>query len=145
MASQAAAIVENIVAALRQSGRFNAVTHGQTPASNVVPRACVVFEGLDFLTADDSAQSPARRLRCRLSIHTRLADPSQRTARLTELCQAAVEALLADPFRGGLCRHLPAGGATELDHIQPVQHVRSPEAEATITLRCHFEAQEQSA
>jgi len=143
MPSQVAAILDNVVTVLRQSGRFNVVTLGQRPASNIVPRAYIVFEGLDCLTTDDSCQLLARRLRCRLCIHTRLADPSQRTARLTELCQAAVEALLADQFRGGLCRHLPGGAASELDHIQPVEHVRSPEAEATISLRCHFHAEEE--
>jgi len=58
------------------------------------------------------------------------------------LCDVASAALLADPYRGGRCRNLPVGRATEVGRWQLSRTVKRPNVEMSFDVRCHFELTE---
>ncbi|HAU38847.1 MAG TPA: hypothetical protein DCX07_14165 [Phycisphaerales bacterium] len=134
-------ILNDIVETIRGTGRFALVTLGECAAATATPRACVTLAGLDELRPDDTADARWFRLRARVTVHARAHEPPGGTIRAAELCDAA-SALLADPFRGGRCRHLPVGAATEIGFAEPVA-LRRPEGEMCLAVRCHFQTQDQ--
>lgn len=139
MTTPAVDILNDIVSTLQAAGAFNQVTLGESNSSTEVPRASVVCDGLDALSPDDSAGGRWYRLRATIVIRTRSLDRSQAVARINTLAQAAIDALLADAHRGGLCQDLPVGPATEIGPARPTRGLKRPEAEITIDIRCHFE------
>lgn len=137
MTATSTGILDHLAATLRDAGLFAEVGVGESPASTSVPRARVLPDGAETFDADD-APGPWWRLRARVVVTTRGADGEARAVAPVELAEAAAEALLADPYRDGLCRDLPVGRATEIVRVDPLE-ARSPQAAAVVILRCHFE------
>ena len=142
MASIASEILQDIVNTLRDSGVFELVTLGEEESATGVPRAAVVFDGLESFVPDDTDCCRWQRLTARVKVHTRAMHASQAVTRLSELCLSARAAILADPYRTQQCCDLPIGRATEITRIEPMPGIRRPEAEATFALQCHFEVEE---
>lgn len=144
MAAQAADILDDILAALRATNAFRLLTLGDSAPSSDVPRAWVCYLGQEFYPADDDATARWARLRASVNIRVRSTDVLQAITRANELANAATEALLDDPFRGGHCRHLPIGQATEVSCSGIPAGIRRPELEISLDVRCHFQLQESS-
>jgi hypothetical protein len=138
----AAEIIQDIVSALRSGVGLALVTLGPAPSATAVPRAAVIYEGEDSFPADDSPDCRHARLACRVIIHARCDQPAQQATRAMELCTAAREAILADLYRGGRCRDLPIGRATEVGRAKHVGGVKGPEVEAVLAVCCHFQVGE---
>lgn len=150
MASLDTDILNDLTAVLRASGAMASVEPAGRRSETAVPRASILFERSESFPSDPWPTSRWIRLQARVLIHTRCESPSQGQARLNDLAATACEALLADPYRGGRCRDLPIGRATEVQIIrQPKDEryperatsldVRSPERELCLTVRCHYE------
>ncbi len=144
MASVTMEILEDIAAAIRSDGSFSLVTLGESPSATDTPRAAVTFDGQESFQPDDSATSRWGRLRASVTVRVRSVDQDNETARADELCQAAIDAILNDPYRGGRCEDLPIGQATEIGRVEAGRQLRRPEIERTFSVRCHFETQEAS-
>jgi len=144
MASTTGDILQDMVAALRTAGGFALVTLGPAGTSTAVPRAAVLYEGTEEFPSDDRPAARWLRIRAAVSVHTRSDDPAEGCARASELCQAASEALMADPYRNGKCSDLPVGRATELGHWQLDESLKRPEVEISFAVRCHLEMAEES-
>ena len=142
MAATIGTLLDSVVSALRASGSFAHVSLGTAPAVATIPRATVSAEALDTFAADDVAGQRWQRARLTIDIHTRDTDAGDVTRRLHALLDAAEAALLTDASQGNLCQSLPIGGATEIVSRQVSSGVRRPEAAATLSVRCHFVAQE---
>ncbi len=141
MSSPVNDILDNIISALRTSGHFAEVTLGPPPAGVAVPRAWVVYRGLDTFRPDDTAASCWRRLRGQVVIRTRSDRRHEGVMRAEQLCRLAADALLADIYRGGLCCDLPIGRATQIGRREPKASAPHPQVEMTCDFRCHFEQQ----
>jgi hypothetical protein len=141
MFTPASEILQDLASALSGSGRFSMVTVGPSPQATAVPRAAVMFEGLDFSPADDQPSASYVRLRARVVVHTRAEGPSQAASCGTDISAAAANALLEDPWRGGRCQNLPTGRATEVGRLE-TSPPRGNEVELALALRCHFVSQE---
>jgi hypothetical protein len=140
MASVPSQILDSIVQALRDAEAFRVVSLEDASITDA-PRAVVAFDGYELLSPDDSADRSWGRLRASVSVYTLGVSPAATAARATELCQAAMAAIAADPFRGGLCCDLPVGKATELGRCQVIRTLKRPEAGMSFDLRCHFETE----
>jgi len=132
-------ILQDLVQALRQSGQFAAVSLGGGDGETAIPRASVECQGQETFRPDDSPAGRWVRLRARVVVRTRTASDAETVSRLADLCEAAIATVLADPHRGGRCRDLPIGAATEVDRVEFNASVRRPEAEASFVVRCHLE------
>lgn len=132
------AILNDIVQSLRQCSRFSAVSLGLSPEM-ALPRATVKIEGFEVVEADDSATARWGKLTATISINVRDEAAGKAATRAVQLAEAATAALLADPFRSGLCKDLPIGRATEVGIARLTPLVRQPDSEISITIRCHFE------
>lgn len=139
MPATASEILQDVLQTLRSTSQFAAVTLGAGP-DLAVPRAWIEYQGQEVFRPDDSPTGRHMRIRAKIVIRTRTQSPAQSVARLGELCESAVSALLADPYRGRRCKDLPIGLATEIDRVEPDPTVASPEAQASFLLRCHMEA-----
>lgn len=137
-------ILQDLVATLRSTGAFAAVCLGESHQESAVPRACVVYEGQEWLPCDDEPAARWLRVRVRVTVHTRDENSGAATLRGAELCGAAAEALLVDPYRGGRCCDLPIGRATEIGQAEPRTGLKRPEVEMTFSVRCHAEIPEES-
>lgn len=142
MASTETAICRDAAAALAASGLFAETHVGLDAASNAVPRASVAVEGREVFLSDDRPNGLWVRLRLRVFVRDRADNVGDGVARTADLCAAAGAALLADPKRGGLCRDLPVGRATELGATDKVTGVRRPAVEASLAVRCHYETED---
>ena len=139
MASKAADILDGVVETLRTAEAFSTVCLGLAASQTNVPRAEIIYEGLEMLSPDDSAATVWCRLRASVNIYTRAADAAIATKRADELAEATEGALLADPYRNGKCVDLPVGAATEVQRTRPITGLKRPDVGVTIELRCHFE------
>ena len=142
MASETAAILESIVETLRSAGVFASVELGERGSATEVPRANVLPECEETLRPDDLADARWLRLSARVILRTRADNRAEGLSRLMDLHRAAADALLADRFRGGLCRDLPVGRATELGRAEVARGIRRPELEMSFPVRCHYQVQE---
>jgi hypothetical protein len=143
VSERATEILYDLVSSLRASELFALVTLGGCGSSGGVPRAAVLLEGQDFFQADDCPATLWVRLRVRIAIHLRSDDSAESIDRAGQLCASSVQALLSDPYRGQRCKDLPMGRATEIGRTELVPGLKRPEAEVTLTVRCHFEIQGQ--
>ena len=143
MASAASEILQDLVDTLRSAGLFEQVTLGGD-SSTAVPRATVLFDGLDVLNGDDAGNSQWFRLRARVKVHTRAGDSREAVTRAADLFAAAQDALLSDPYRSQRCCDLPVGRATEIGRVDSAHAVKKPEIEVVFSVRCHFEIEEQN-
>lgn len=132
-------ILQDLLQALRRSGPFATVSLGGEDGQAAVPRASVEPVGQDVFGPDDSPDGRWVRLRARVVIRTRSQGPAEAVARIGDLCEAAVAAVLADPHRGGRCRDLPIGRATEVDRVEVRTPLRLPDVEGSFLVRCHLE------
>lgn len=139
MAATAAAINDDMVQTLRKANLLAKVTFGIDPSDTSVPRANLVHEAMEVFHPDDRADGRWIRLRTRVCIRARSDDASEGLGRATQLAEAAMAVLLADPYRGGLCQDLPIGRATEVDRLQVSDSVRRPDVEVSFLVRCHCE------
>ena len=142
MAANAAEILQDIVNALRGTGVFEIVSLGDSGSSTVTPRASVLFDTEEFFQPDDVHSMRWIRLCARVRLRLRSANSAEGIARATDLCVAAAEAILEDPYRGQRCQHLPVGRATEVARCEINPSLRRPEIEVILAVRCHFETQE---
>ena len=142
MSSTVQAILEDLASALRDQATLAEVTVGSAPGSTAVPRAAVHADGLTLVSADDAPDVHWARLRVRIVLHTTGPEHALLASELEDLAEQARQAVLADPFRQGLCRHLPIGQATEVGEVEPQGAPRHPNGEITLALRCHFEIPE---
>jgi len=142
MACEAAEILDDLVDALRATGEFSSVTLGESGSATDVPRCSVIYEGTESFLPDDSPAARWVRLRAIVSIHARSIDSARGLRRADELSEQAMNSLLVDPFRGGRCRDLPIGRATEIGRCRLSRRPKRPEVEMTFDIRCHFETQE---
>ncbi len=136
MPDSTSAILADLRDALKACGQFATVTLGDGDVGPAVPRATVSLAGVERFGPDDEPDGAWLRVIARVSLHTREPNGPAAQVRTGELLEAAVEAILADPTRGGRCRHLPIGAATEVVKIAPAD-VRRPGAAAQFTVRCH--------
>jgi hypothetical protein len=140
------AVADDILAdlrdALRATGAFAAVTVGEAGGSARWPRAEIVFESLDDSPADDAASAAFRQLRASVRILARGSADGGALARCLTLAEAARAAVLADPHRGGRCRDLPIGRATEPGPVRLGPPVRGPHLAVRFEVRCHFQSEE---
>jgi hypothetical protein len=139
MASTAADILDDVVETLRSTEAFSTVCLGVSASETEVPRAEVIYEGIEVINPDDSSGTTWCRLRASVNIHSRATDSASGTRRADELAEAAAEALLIDPHRGSRCVNLPAGMATEVQRVRPIGGLKRPEVAVSIEFRCHFE------
>jgi hypothetical protein len=137
-------ILDDLVSTLRTSGNFKLVTLGEAGSTTVIPRASVLYEGLEVFPADDSASTQWTRLKAKIHIRTRSNDTSEATKRCSELCEEAASDLLDDPYRNEKCKDLPVGRATEVSSAEPRGNLKHPEVEIHLDVRCHFESEEPS-
>jgi len=144
MASEVAEILDDLVDALRATGKFSLVTLGEAGSATNVPRCSVIYESTESFLPDDSATARWGRLRATVSIRTRSVDVVQGVKRAAELSEQAMDSLLVDPFRGGRCRDLPVGRATEIARCRLSRGLKRPEIEMTFDIRCHFETEKSS-
>jgi len=142
MSSTAEAILQNMVEVLQATGKFARVSLGAPDSSTAIPRARLQYQGEEIFHADDSPAERWVRLHARVTIQTRSDDSAEGVLRAADLCQAAGEALLDDPYRGVLCSDLPIGRATEIRRTELPQRLRRPAVEIIFYVRCHFEVQE---
>lgn len=138
MSSAASAILEDLVTALRSTGAFAAVALGENESNTAVPRANVLYEGYEEFPPDDTTSGRWTRLRARVQVRTRSSDGSEAILRVNSLCASVSAALLNDPYRGGRCRDLPIGQATELGRADLTNRLKRPEQEMTFDIRCHY-------
>jgi len=143
MATAASAIMGGIVEAIRATGLFELVTEGAFDGSSAAPRAAVLYESQEPFPSDDSANARWLRLKTAVVVHVRDNVASAGAARAAELCDACAAAIMLDPYRGGLCKDLPIGMATEVGAAELTNGLRRPEIEMTFPIRCHFERQEE--
>ncbi len=141
MSSPVNDILQDILSALRASDHFAEVTMGPPASSTVVPRAWVVFRAVDVFCPDDEASGSWGRLRGQIVVRTRNDRTAEGIIRAEELCHLAVEALLGDVYRGGLCCDLPVGQATGAHRRELNASVPHPEAQMSCDFSCHFEMQ----
>ena len=139
MASTAADILDDVVETLRSTEAFSTVCLGVAASATEVPRAEVIYEGIEILNADDSSGTTWCRLRASVNIYSRATDAAVGTRRADELAETAVEALLTDPHRGSRCVDLPVGMATEVQRVRPIGGLKRPEVAVALEFRCHFE------
>ena len=144
MASVVTEILQDLLEALRATGKFRLVSLGEAPSATDVPRASVLYEGQESLQPDDSASATWHQLRISVSVHTRSTEAAEAITRSNELCEEAMGALLQDPYRGNRCRDLPVGRATEIGRSQLVRGLKRPEVEVTFDVRCHLETEGES-
>jgi hypothetical protein len=135
MSVKAAAILENLQQSLDASNAFECVSIGPG-MSNRFPRAELAFKGVDPIDRDDSAA--LRRLRVGLTIYAHCPG-MEAIGEVLGLAETARRSLSADPFRGGLCRHVSGGAATELGPVLLEAPCRPPLVALTTEIRCHFE------
>ncbi|MFB3894139.1 MAG: hypothetical protein ACE15C_19215 [Phycisphaerae bacterium] len=139
MGAIATAILDDMAAALRASGKFALVSVGENTSETAVPRAAVIFEGQEDLRPDGLAGARWLRVRARIAIRTRSQESAAGAARAADLCDSAVSTLLADPTRGGRCHDIAAGKATEVEKAGMSGGVERPEIEMGVIVRCHVE------
>ena len=145
MASHASDIMNNVLQCLRDSRIFAEVSLGLAAMQSAVPRAHLLDDGQDFFRSDDSAAARWVRLKLRLVVHTRSIESADAITRADDLLQSAVAAILADPYRNGLCQDLPIGLACEVESIDQgnaSDKKPRPEIELSATLRFHYESQD---
>jgi len=139
MPAAATSILEDIVSTLGGTGLFTEVSLGRHEGSTAVPRAHVTYEGHDVFLSDDSSGNVWVRLQARVAVRTRSDDFAEGITRAADLCASVADALLADPYRGQRCRHLPIGPATQIGQTKMTPGIRRPEVEMTFGVCCHFE------
>lgn len=140
--AEPSAIVQDLVRCLRESGLFAEVTAGGCALQTSLPRAELLGESQEFFRPDDSAGGQWIRLRVRLVVRTRCSRQADTRNRPGELMQAAIAAIMADPYRGGLCQDLPIGLASELERVAAADKAEKKEAvegEMAAILRFHSE------
>ena len=150
MGSVETEILNDIVAALRNSGAFALVELGGSGSQTTVPRATVVYETRETFASDGFPTSRWVRLKARVFIRTRCESPAEGVTRTVDLCGAAADAILQDPYRAQRCHDLPIGRATEVQQTRLPRsdryperktslNVRAPHREMSLTVRCHYE------
>lgn len=139
MSSFPSAILSDILEALQSLDIFASVSLGSAGGQSEVPRAELHLSSEQIVSADDTDAARWHRLECVLELHTRAGRPAEGLARLAELTDQAVNAVLTDPYRGGQCVDLPTGRATELISVHPNPSVPPPKYAAKLTFRCHHE------
>ncbi|RPI60333.1 MAG: hypothetical protein EHM48_07410 [Planctomycetaceae bacterium] len=132
------AIIQNVVATLRQANIFKEVAFAGDGNDSAVPRATLTCEGQDIATPDDRHDARWVCLKLRVTVRTRSQDGKEAVARAADLCDQAIAALTADPYRGGQCCDLPTGRATEIDRVQTAE-LRRPDVQMAFVVRCNFE------
>ena len=123
-------------------GCSSASRSGPPGARPVTPRAELLWDGQERLAGDDRPGARWGRLRATFRLRVRATGPADGLGQLSDLCEALTAALLADRFRGGACRDLPVGTATEVHAGAPRSDLRRPEFEAALHVRCHWEEEE---
>jgi len=144
MASTTTTILEDLAATARAAGLFELVPVGSAGSETVTPRAELLWDGQERLASDDRPGAAWGRVQATFRLRVRSASPAEGLARLAGLCESLTAALLENRFRGGACRDLPIGAATEVRAGQPRGDLRHPELEASLHVRCHFEDGEEA-
>ncbi len=142
MAGVAKTVLDSIVQSLRSEAGpsgLAVVIAGESADETAVPRANVLYRGCDAFEPDDSPAGGWLRLRYRVEVRTRCDGAASGLGRAAELAESAVVALLADPYRGGVCADLPVGRATEIGRVEVLTQLRRPEAGVALEVRCHVE------
>jgi len=140
--SSTADVLQDLLQTLRAGGAFALVSLGEAGSATAAPRATLAYEGEEAFPSDDGAASRWIRLRARVIVHTRSENAAQALLRASDLCQAAGQAILSDPYRGQRCRDLPIGRATEIGRSEMSSGAFRPEVEMSFAVRCHFEVPE---
>jgi hypothetical protein len=135
-------VIADVVAALRRCGRFELVTAAPTDSSQT-PLAAVLLEGTSLPACDDRPDAAWLRVELRVVVRAAGGDPAAAIVRAAELCDAAAAAIMADPYRGGLCRDLPCGRATEVGAAELSHTAPRPQAQMSMAIRCHAELEGQ--
>ena len=137
------AILNHLADAVREHTDLAQVTVGApSPTETSTPRAAVLSDGLTFYPTDDEEAMHWIRLRARIVVRERRDDPALLVGQLEYLGQQVRQAVMIDPFRGGLCKHLPIGRATEPGSCELSHTARLPLGEIVLALRCHAETPE---
>jgi hypothetical protein len=135
------AILADLLAAVRGSGHFAAVVSGPQAAETALPQATLSIENIEEFPSDESPAGRWFRLRASLRVTTRDDNSPAAVGRAVELAQLAADAIAADPLRSSLTCDLPIGLATEIDRIEMPRLQSAPLAEATLSIRCHYESE----
>ena len=75
--SATSAILQDLLTALRSSGKFAAATLGNAGSDTSVPRVSLCYEGQETFPSDDDASSRWVRLRACVTVHTRSDKPAE--------------------------------------------------------------------
>lgn len=143
MSTTAQGILEDVLACLAGLKEFADVSSVAAHSQNALPRACVVPLADNALPADDGP-GPWQRLRLEVSLTAGGATPKAAVNRVLDLFARSRDALRADPFRGGLTRHLPCGQATAFGPGMLKCSTRPPLAELRFEVLCHYESAQPS-
>lgn len=111
----AATILDNIVETLRTMDELAWVSAGQEANDGDTPNACVSVEAMDNVSP--AGRLGHQQLELCIEIRTSADNKIAARARAMDLAELAVDKLLEDPTRDGLCEDLPAGGATAIRRI----------------------------
>ncbi len=135
MSDKAGAILDDLRNTLDATGAFASVSIG-AGMSNRFPRAELAFKAVEPVDKDESPD--LRRLRVGLTIYAHCAS-LEAIGLVLSLGETARLTLAQDVFRGGLCRHLSSGAATEFGPLLLDGPCRPPLVALTTEIRCHFE------
>ena len=135
-------ILDHVTQTLRAAGIFAEVRQGDEALDGAAAtRAGVTLESVAALPAGHDYTAPtANRVTIAVTIHARHDKIDQAILRAGDLAAAATSALLADPYRGGLCHDLPAGRATVVLDTRPGDKAPSGQAQVRMVVQCHFQA-----
>ncbi len=134
-------ILQDLVSTARSTDVFSLVVLGDAGNSTASLRACIHLESQEAFQCDDSPSTTWVRLNVRIRIHARHSAAGQGVARVMDVCSILAGAILNDPYRGGRCRDLPLGRASEILRCEVDSSIRRPEIEAVLHVRCHFESE----
>jgi hypothetical protein len=140
MSAPTADILADMRDALAAAGVFAAVTIGPDADSARSPRAEVLLADLEQARPDDRPEGRWLALRARVRIVVHHPDARGALERALELAQAAEEALLADPSRGGRCQDLPTGPSTEIGPAKVEPGTRPPYLAMSLEVCCRLES-----
>ncbi len=130
-------IVEDIRHSLGDVG-FGEVAIGHSAGPLRLPRAELSPAGLERTPAGDCAGQDWYALHVTLTVIVSNAAVGSAIYQAITLARAAGAKLCQQPFRGGLCRHLPSGPATQTGPARLSPDVNSPYVAVRMDVTCRF-------
>ena len=137
MAEVTQQIVDDIRSSLADVG-FGEVAIGHSAGPLRLPRAEFSPAGLERTPASDCAGENWYALHITLTVMVSNAAVGSAICQAIKLARAAGAKLCGQPFRSGLCRHLPSGPATSVGPARLCPDVNSPYVAVRMDITCRF-------